>query len=50
VVVSGRLEEGLERRLEAAGADAVLDKALGPELVAQAADAALERKRLARGA
>ncbi|HSN92257.1 MAG TPA: response regulator [Anaeromyxobacteraceae bacterium] len=46
VVVSGRLEEGLERRLVAAGADAVLDKALGPELIAQAADAALERKRL----
>jgi uncharacterized protein (TIGR02266 family) len=49
VAVSGRLEEGLERRLEAAGADAVLDKALGPELIAQAADAALERKRLASG-
>jgi uncharacterized protein (TIGR02266 family) len=50
VVVSGRLDEGLERRLEKAGADAVLDKALGPELIAQAADAALERKRLARAA
>jgi uncharacterized protein (TIGR02266 family) len=50
VVVSGRLEDGLERRLEAAGADAVLDKALGPELIAQAADAALERKRVAGGA
>jgi uncharacterized protein (TIGR02266 family) len=47
VAVSGRLEEGLERRLEAAGADAVLDKALGPELIAQAADAALEKKRMA---
>jgi CheY-like chemotaxis protein len=46
VVVTGRLEPGVEPRLEAAGADAVLDKALGPELIAQAADAALERKRL----
>jgi CheY-like chemotaxis protein len=46
VVASGRLEPGTEERLEAAGVDAVLDKALGPELVAQAADAALERKRL----
>jgi hypothetical protein len=32
-----------------AGADAVIDKSLGPELVAQAADAALERKRLEAG-
>jgi CheY-like chemotaxis protein len=50
VVASGRLGPGVEERLEAAGADAVLDKALGPELVAQAADAALERKRLVRRA
>jgi hypothetical protein len=42
------MEPGLEPRLESAGADAVLDKALGPELVAQAADAVLERKRLSR--
>ncbi|MCM2333793.1 MAG: response regulator [Anaeromyxobacteraceae bacterium] len=48
VVVSGKMEPGLEPRLERAGADAVLDKALGPELVAQAADAVLERKRLSR--
>jgi CheY-like chemotaxis protein len=48
VVVTGSLEAGLEKRLEAAGADAVLDKSLGPELLAQAADAALERKRMAR--
>jgi CheY-like chemotaxis protein len=48
VVVSGKMEPGLEPRLEQAGADAVLDKALGPELVAQAADAVLERKRLTR--
>jgi len=48
VVVTGKMEPGLEPRLEKAGADAVLDKALGPELVAQAADAVLERKRLTR--
>ncbi len=46
VCVSGRLGGGTEEALERAGADAVLDKALGPELIAQAADAALERKRL----
>jgi len=50
VVITGRMEAGLERRLEKEGADAVLDKSLGPELVAQAADAVLERKRLMRGA
>ena len=50
VVVTSRMEDGLERRLEQAGADAVLDKALGPELVAQAADAVLERKRMTRTA
>lgn len=49
VAVTGRLEEGLEPRLEAAGADAVLDKALGVELIAQAADAVLERRRLEPG-
>ncbi len=46
VAVSGRLENGMEARLETAGADAVLEKELGPVLIAQAADAALERKRL----
>ncbi len=46
VCVSGQLGGGLEESLERAGADAVLDKALGPELIAQAADAVLERKRL----
>ncbi|MGC3999911.1 MAG: response regulator [Anaeromyxobacter sp.] len=46
VAVTGHLADGVEPRLEAAGADAVLDKALGPELIAQAADAVLERKRL----
>jgi CheY-like chemotaxis protein len=48
VAVTGRIEPGLEKKLELAGADAVLDKALGPELVAQAADAVLERRRIAR--
>jgi uncharacterized protein (TIGR02266 family) len=47
VCVTGRTgEAGIEARLEAAGADAVLDKALGPDLIAQASDAVLERKRL----
>jgi len=48
VAMTGALEAGVEKRLEREGADAVLDKALGPELIAQAADAVLERKRLAR--
>ncbi len=47
VCVTGQMDgEGMEKRLEQAGADAVLDKALGPDLIAQAADAVLERKRL----
>ena len=46
VVIAGTLDAALERRMEKAGADAVLDKALGPEDLAAAADAALERKRL----
>ncbi len=46
VVIAGSLDSSLEKRLEKAGADAVLDKALGPEVLAAAADAALERKRL----
>ena len=47
VCVSGQVgEAGVEARLEAAGADAVLDKALGPDLIAQASDAVLERKRM----
>jgi CheY-like chemotaxis protein len=50
VVVTGKMDMAMERQLEAAGADAVLDKALGAELIAQAADAALERKRLGRTA
>jgi CheY-like chemotaxis protein len=46
VCVSGQLGTDVEKRLELAGADAVLDKELGPDLIAQAADAVLERKRL----
>jgi hypothetical protein len=49
VAVTGDHEGGAEKRLERDGADAVLDKALGAELIAQAADAVLERKRMARG-
>ena len=45
VAVTGRMEAGTEAQLLAAGADAVLDKATGPEGIADAADAALERKR-----
>jgi CheY-like chemotaxis protein len=46
VAVTGRMEPDTEPRLSAAGADAVLDKALGPEHLAGAADAALERRRM----
>jgi CheY-like chemotaxis protein len=49
VAVTGRLQDGLEERLVAAGADAMLDKAAGAEQVAAAADAALEHKRAALG-
>jgi CheY-like chemotaxis protein len=45
VLVAGRTEPGQESRLERAGADAVLRKELGPHVLAQAAAAALERKR-----
>ncbi len=48
VVVTGTCQPGVEERLLSLGADAVLEKALGPDMVAQAADAALERKRLER--
>jgi CheY-like chemotaxis protein len=47
VAITGTLDPAMERRMEEAGADAVLDKALGPEDLAAAADAALEQKRLA---
>jgi CheY-like chemotaxis protein len=47
VVIAGTLDPALEKRMESAGADAVLDKALGPEDLAAAADAALEQKRIA---
>ena len=46
VVIAGTLDAALEKRLEASGADAVLDKALGPENLAAAAEATLERRRL----
>ena len=49
VAAIGGVDAVLEERMARAGADAVIDKSLGPELVAQAADAALERKRLAAG-
>lgn len=49
VVVTGAIGTAIEKRLERDGADAVLDKSLGPELIAQASDAVLERKRMARG-
>ncbi len=48
VVVTGALHHGIQQRLESEGADAVLDKALGPQLIAQAADAVVERKRKQR--
>jgi hypothetical protein len=48
VVVAGTLDPFVEARLHEAGADAVLDKALGPTLIAEASDAVLERKRLVR--
>jgi uncharacterized protein (TIGR02266 family) len=48
VAVTGERDGGAEMRLERDGADAVLDKALGAELIAQAADAVLERKRMSR--
>jgi len=50
VVISGRVEPGLEAKLERQGADAVLSKTLGPQVVAQAAVAVLERKRGKHGA
>jgi uncharacterized protein (TIGR02266 family) len=50
VAVTGSPERCQDGTLEAAGADAVLDKAVGAELIARAADAVLERKRLVRRA
>ena len=48
VAMTGGVDPALEQRLEREGADAVLDKELGAEIIARAADAVLERKR-ARG-
>ena len=47
VAMTGGVDPALEQRLEREGADAV-DKELGAEIIARAADAVLERKR-ARG-
>jgi len=46
VVATGEVDEGTERRLAGLDADAVVDTAVGAEMVAEACDAALERKRL----
>lgn len=46
VVVTGRSDPELAPRLLAAGADGVLEKALGAERVAEAADGVLEGKRV----
>ncbi len=48
VVVTGQTDPELAPRLLAAGADEVLEKALGAERVAEAADGVLERKRITR--
>ena len=45
VVMTGRPDAGLARRLQAAGADLLLGKELGPELIAQKADGVLEGRR-----
>jgi CheY-like chemotaxis protein len=47
-MVTGRNDPGLASRLERAGADAVLLKELGPQALARAAAAVLERKRKGR--
>jgi CheY-like chemotaxis protein len=49
VAVTGNVDPALEKRLERDGADAVLDKELGPDIIARAADAVLERKRTKGG-
>jgi CheY-like chemotaxis protein len=48
VMVTAGLAPRIEERLRGAGADAVLDKALGPEAIARAGEAAVERRRLER--
>jgi CheY-like chemotaxis protein/Tfp pilus assembly protein PilZ len=50
VVAAEKMDREKEKQLEAAGADAVVDQALGPDLVAQAADAGLELRRASRTA
>jgi len=49
VAVTGRFDATIEAKLQAAGADAVLDKGLGALLLARAADAVLDRKRKSAG-
>lgn len=45
VLISGKLDPALESKLLREGADAVLPKALGPRILAQAAAAVMDRKR-----
>jgi len=45
VIMTGSVEPALENKLSREGADAVLDKALGPRFLAQAAVAVLDRKK-----
>jgi CheY-like chemotaxis protein len=49
VVMTGRPDAGLARRLQAAGADLLVGKDLGPELIAAKADDLLEAAHLGRG-
>jgi CheY-like chemotaxis protein len=44
VVVTGSLDPGIEPQLERDGATAVLDKALGPDIIANAAAALVEKR------
>ncbi len=46
VVATGEVDEAKEQRLAALEVDAVIDTAVGAEMVAEACDAALERKRI----
>ncbi len=49
VAMTGSLDPFVEARVREVGADAVVDKGLGGDSVAEAAEAALERKRKPRG-
>jgi len=50
VIVTGTLEPAVEKKLTREGADAVLEKELGPRFLAQAAVAVLDRKKRGAGA